>query len=113
MIDSESYSDFVLVEKIIWSGILSKKKSSKKFETEEEKWKRKKSTLGRIPFSQEKLFNHRTLSLRKNFEKIFIQPKDMTQSLQLVDYKKGCFSLFFGVFQSQLMINFALYLLFE
>ena len=47
-------------------------------------------------------FNYRTLSLLKIFFKIFIQSKDITQSLQLVDYKKGCFSLFFLCFSESI-----------
>ena len=48
MIEFELDCDFVLVEKIIVSGILSCKNFLKKFNNEDEKWKRKKSTPGRI-----------------------------------------------------------------
>jgi len=103
------------LKRYLWVEHYDIKTFRKNFENENEKGRRKKSTSGRIAvylsFFCQWIFNLRTLSLWKNFQKIFTLSKDMAFGVWLIDLKKDCFLLFFDVFLSQSVINFKLYFL--
>ena len=71
--------------------------------------KEKNQLLLELPYK----YNHRTLSVWKNFSKIFIQLKDIAQSSSLIDSEKHKKTAKNSLFYSQLAEDFVLYLLIE
>ena len=93
MIEFELDSDFMLVVKILMSGILSIKINSKKNKSEDENEEEENQLLVQLFYSfhfhrDDSLdLDPRTSLMWKNFSKIPIQSKDITQSLQLIGIK--------------------------